>query len=182
MKYKSVVILVVFVFFSCSEQKARKPKKHGTQNFYKEVIQSNKKLNKLQKERLELWIAKDTVHNYKVSPKGYWYYYVNKDSLQTATPKLNDIVEIEFNIADIYGKTIYDLQRRTYKVDKEDFIPALQDGIKLMKKGETITFVIPSYSAFGVTGDGNKIGINKPIQSTLTLVDIKKQINNNENN
>ena len=63
--------------------------------------------------------------------------------------------------------------KRFYKVDKEDFIPALQDGIKLMKKGETIIFVIPSYRAFGVSGDGNKIGINQPIKSTVKLIDIK---------
>ena len=49
-------------------------------------------------------------------------------------------------------------------------------------KGETITFVIPSYRAFGVTGDGNKIAVNQPIQSTVTLIDIKsKQINNEIN-
>jgi len=42
-----------------------------------------------------------------------------------------------------------------------------------MKVGETITFVIPSYSAFGITGDGNKIGINQSIKSTVTLINIK---------
>ena len=64
-------------------------------------------------------------------------------------------------------------QEKSYKIDKEDFIPALQDGIKLMKIGETITFVIPSYRAFGVTGDGNKIEVNQTIKSTVTLIDIK---------
>jgi FKBP-type peptidyl-prolyl cis-trans isomerase FkpA len=42
-----------------------------------------------------------------------------------------------------------------------------------MKIGETITFVIPSYSAFGIIGDGHKIGINQSIKSTVTLINIK---------
>ncbi len=58
-------------------------------------------------------------------------------------------------------------------VDKEDFISGIQKGIKLMKVGETIIFVIPSYNAFGISGDGNKIGINKTIKSKVTLLNIK---------
>jgi len=43
-----------------------------------------------------------------------------------------------------------------------------------MKVGEIITFVIPSYTAFGISGDGNKIGINQSIKSTVTLININK--------
>ena len=39
--------------------------------------------------------------------------------------------------------------------------------------GETIIFVIPSYNAFGISGDGNRIGINQSIKSTVTLISIK---------
>ena len=42
-----------------------------------------------------------------------------------------------------------------------------------MKVGETIIFVIPSYNAFGISGDANKIGINKTIKSKVTLLNIK---------
>ena len=71
----------------------------------------------------------------------------------------------------IYGKD--ELGLKKYKVDKEDFISGLQSGIKLMKMGETIIFVIPSYNAFGISGDGNRIGINQSIKSTVTLINIK---------
>ncbi len=71
------------------------------------------------------------------------------------------------------GATIDDLSFKNYTVDKEDFISGIQKGIKLMKMGETIIFVIPSYNAFGVSGDGNKIGLNKTIKSKVTLLNIK---------
>ena len=67
-----------------------------------------------------------------------------------------------------------DLGIKKYIIDKEDFISGLQKGIKLMKIGETVTFVIPSYSAFGIAGDGNKIGINQSIKSKVTLININK--------
>jgi len=87
------------------------------------------------------------------------------------------IVSLQYNIQDLEGNIIYseeELGIKTYKVDEEDFIFGLQIGIKLMKIGETITFVIPSYNAFGILGDGKKIGINTSIKSTVTLINIKQ--------
>lgn len=92
------------------------------------------------------------------------------------TPKLGDEVTFEYNITDLEGNVIYskeELGIMKYRIDKEDFIFALQLGIKLMKVGETIIFVIPSYNAFGISGDGEKIGINQSIKSTVTLLNIK---------
>ncbi|CAM1349717.1 gliding motility-associated peptidyl-prolyl isomerase GldI [Tenacibaculum crassostreae] len=168
-------LLIIFVAISCKEPEARRPKKHATTNFYQEVLKENKKLNELEKSRLEKWIAQDTIKQYKISPNGYWYYYETKDTLDLATPKPEDVVLLSYDITALTGEILYEKKERSYKVDKEDFIPALQDGIKLMKKGETITFVIPSYRAFGVTGDGNKVAVNQPIQSTVTLIDIKSK-------
>jgi FKBP-type peptidyl-prolyl cis-trans isomerase len=42
-----------------------------------------------------------------------------------------------------------------------------------MKIGETIKFIIPSFNAYDIVGDGNKIGINKSIISIVTLINIK---------
>ncbi len=174
MKHRIVsFIFAVFVMVACKEPEARRPKQHKTTNFYKEVLKENKKLNALEKKRLEKWIAQDTTKQYQVSPNGFWYRYVVKDTLGLNTPKAEDLVLLSYNITALNGEVLYEKKERSYKVDKEDFIPALQDGIKLMKKGETITFVIPSYRAFGVIGDGKKIAVNQPIQSTVTLIDIK---------
>ena len=86
------------------------------------------------------------------------------------------MVEFSYNLADLNGNIFYskeELGVKKYAIDKEDFIPALQEGIKLMKVGETITFVIPSYRAFGLVGDEKRIGINQSIKSTVTLISIK---------
>ena len=52
-------------------------------------------------------------------------------------------------------------------------LTGLRDGIKLMKKGETISFLFPSHMAYGYHGDDQKIGINQPIICTVTLKDIQ---------
>lgn len=171
---RNLFFLVIFaLFFSCKEPKARRPKQHSTTNFYKELIAENKKLNKRERRFLEQLILRDSNTVYKESQSGFWYTYVKKDTVKSLTPKKGDLVTIEFDVVDIQGNILYPNQQKEYKVDEQDFIPALQDGIKLMKQEETITFVVPSYRAYGVTGDGNKIGINQPIKSTIKLINIK---------
>lgn len=174
------IVLILFFAFSCKEQEARRPKKHSVTNFYKEVLAQNKKLNALENNRIKEYILKDTVHNFKSSSSGFWYAYIHKDTIHKVTPQKDDLVTVQYAIKTLVDQPIYNEQEVSYKVDKQDFIPGLQEGVKLMKKGEEMIFIIPSYSAYGVTGDGNKIKINQSIKTTLKLIKIKQE--NNENN
>lgn len=171
-----LLLAFIFILCACSEPKVRKPKQQSVTSFYKELISQNKKLNELEKKKIENYLLKDTLVAYKTSPSGFWYTYVKKDSTNLMkTPKSGDLVTLNYSISDVRNNILYKNKTIEYKVDKEDFIPALQEGIKLIKKGEVMTFVIPSYRAYGVTGDGNKIGMNQTIKSTVTLIDIKKE-------
>ncbi len=174
MKHSLIIIVFFIVFISCKGIEARRPKQHVTTNFYKEVLKKNKELNKIEQKKISYLISKDTVNVYKTSSNGFWYTYIKKDTLNTVTPKLDDTVTLSFNITSLNDDVIYEQQEVTYKVDKEDFIPGLQEGVKLMKEGESVLFIIPSYIAYGVTGDGNKIGMSTPIKSTLKLIQINQ--------
>ena len=54
-------------------------------------------------------------------------------------------------------------------MDKEELFTGLREGLKLMKAGETVTFIFPSQKAYGYYGDENKIGTNTPIISKVTV-------------
>ncbi|MEO9569953.1 MAG: gliding motility-associated peptidyl-prolyl isomerase GldI [Polaribacter sp.] len=176
MKIK-IIIFISFICFGCTKINPRRPiEAKPSTTILKETIKESIKLNKVEDTKISNLIKKDSIHNYILSPKGYWYTYNTKINENTPTPKTGDLVTLEYNLSNLKGETIYSkeiLGVKKYNVDKEDFISALQSGIKLMKVGETITFVIPSYNAFGISGDGNKIGINQSIISTVTLINIK---------
>ncbi|OAD45114.1 gliding motility-associated peptidyl-prolyl isomerase GldI [Polaribacter atrinae] len=172
------LILASILCLGCAKVEPRRPiNPTNSTTILKETIEESIKLNALEEDKIIDVIKKDSTKTYQVSPNGFWYAYINKIEEDTPTPKVGDIATITYNITDLQGTVIYseaELGTKEYKVDKEDFISALQVGIKLMKVGETITFVIPSYSAFGISGDGNKIGINQSIKSTVTLININK--------
>ena len=127
-------------------------------------------------QKIEKFIEKDSTHDYISSPDGFWYRYIKKSDSESMTPKKGQIVQLTYDISDLNNVILYSESHhgiKEYRIDNENFIPALQKGIKFMKVGETVQFVIPPYSAFGIIGDGNKIGMNTSIVSTVTLIDIK---------
>lgn len=174
MKYSLFFCLIIVI--GCSKIEPRKPiNPKPSTVFYKKTIDESKKLNKTEELKIAELIKNDSTTTYIQSSSGFWYTYLHKIEEDLPTPKIGDEVVIEYMIADLNGSVLYnkeELGQKTYKIDKEDFISGLQKGIKLMKTGETITFVIPFYNAFGVLGDGKKIGINESIKSTVTLIKI----------
>jgi gliding motility-associated peptidyl-prolyl isomerase len=173
----SCFLILVLIFSSCSNIQPRRPiNPKPSTNIYEQAIKESKRLNKLEESKIIEFIKKDTLNNYLQSANGFWYVYENKVAENVSTPKMGDEVVLAYNIKALNDSIIYSKETlgiKNYQVDKEDFISGLQKGIKLMKIGETITFVIPSYNAFGISGDGNKIGVNQTIKSTVTLITIK---------
>ena len=161
----------------CSKVEPRKPiNPRPSSTILSKTVAESIRLNTVENLKILEVIKADSSKKYQVSPNGFWYSYVTKIDENRQTPKTGNEVIFEYNITDLQGAVIYgkdELGLKKYKVDKEDFISGLQSGIKLMKMGETIIFVIPSYNAFGISGDGNRIGINQSIKSTVTLINIK---------
>ena len=168
------------LLFACctQQQEARKPVSHSSGTFIKESIERNKKLVKNEETQIAEIIKKDTANHYIASPKGYWYYYNVKNDTATLTPKKGDIAVFDYEVADLSGNIIYtaeELTTQNYVVDKQHIMMGLRDGIKLMKKGEKVTFLFPSHMAYGYHGDNEKIGTNQPVICKVTLNDFKTE-------
>lgn len=179
----SFLIIFFLAFISCSQPEPRRPITASKTYTLASTSEAMKEIKKRDEAKIQNYIQKDSLHTYEVSSSGYWFRYIQKNEEETKTPQKGDVVEISYTITDLNNQLIYskeELGIKEYKIDKEDFIPALQIGIKTMKVGETITFVIPSYNAFGVVGDENKIGINQSLISTVTLINIKENPENEE--
>lgn len=178
-KLLSLALLGMNLVTCCSQkQEPRRPISHKSGEFMKQSIERNKKLNQSEEKMIADIIKKDTANDYIASTKGYWYFYNKKNAVAQPKPAKGDIALFDYEIKDLAGKIIYsqvELKPQIYLVDKQDFMMGIQDGIKLMQKGEKVTFLFPSHLAFGYHGDNNKIGTNKPLMCVVTLNDIKKE-------
>lgn len=170
------ILFLGLLFTSCSKQQARKPVSQTSGTFMKESIERNKKLIAIEEQLIENIIANDTLKEYIASSKGYWYKYDVKTENDTILPKRGDVAYFNYEIRDLKNNIIYteeELQPQEYFVDKQNIMMGLRDGIKLMKKGETVTFLFPSHMAYGYHGDNEKIESNEPLICKVTLNDIK---------
>ena len=118
----------------------------------------------------------------KVLGYSLWYYYNTKTTEETAnTPDFGDIVNYSYNLKDLKGNLIYPenhFKNLDYTMDKQELFTGLREGLKLMKPGETVTFLFPSQKAYGYYGDENKIGTNIPLIAEVTVNSITKDQDN----
>jgi len=170
------VLFVIILLVSCSKPEPRKPIVRKTSSFMSESVERNKVLNKIEKDLLELKMQKDSIHKYFNSELGFWYYYQSKDTLDSNYPVRGDEIIFTYDIKTLQDSILYsqeEIGNRNYLVDKEELVAGLQDGIKLMKEGEIVTFLFPSYKAYGYTGY-DKIQPNEPLIYTVQLIKINK--------
>ena len=55
-------------------------------------------------------------------------------------------------------------------MDQQELFSGLREGLKLMKEGESISFIFPSQKAYGYYGDSDKIGPNVPLICDVSLL------------
>lgn len=183
MKYFLIILIVLTGLLSCANPEARKPIVRKTSSFMSESIERNKLLNKAENAMLMAKMKSDSLHQYLNSEHGFWYYYEVSLPTETYTPRSGDEVFYSHEIRSLDDLVLYEkeaLGTKSYLVDKEELISGLQDGFKLMKEGEQVTFLFPSHKAYGYTGN-DKIQPNQPLIYSVQLLKINK-LSENESN
>ena len=167
------IVLALLFLCSCKTPEARKPISVKTGSFIDASVERNKQLNA--KEQASILKIMELRHGYEyiASESGFWYYYNIKTEIDTlSTPNFGDVINYNYNIKDLNGTLIYskaDIKTQTYAMDQEELFTGLREGLKLMKTGETVTFLFPSQKAYGYYGDQNKIDSNTPLICEVTV-------------
>jgi gliding motility-associated peptidyl-prolyl isomerase len=173
LKRSSCALLFAVLLVSCKQHEdARRPISQASGTFMKKSADRNKKLVANEEDVIKKIIKSNPKIKYYATRKGYWLYYDERNETDLKTPKKGDIAYFNLEVKDINGKIIYseaDLGPQTYYVDKQDIMMGLRDGIKMMHKNETVTFLFPSHIAYGYHGDNKKIGPNQSLMCTVTL-------------
>lgn len=180
MKPSLLILFICILSMSCKSPEARLPESVKSGSFLKESAQRNKKLNEIERQKIQAIIDADKDREYIASESGFWYVYNRKNETDSITPKFGDTVNFDYAISQLDGTPIYTedhLGNKTYVVDKEELFTGLREGLKLMKPSENITFIFPSQIAYGYYGDENKIGTNVPLKCDVTLNTITQNTN-----
>ncbi|MBT8393644.1 MAG: gliding motility-associated peptidyl-prolyl isomerase GldI [Flavobacteriaceae bacterium] len=177
----ATLILLFLALTSCKSPEARKPVSVKSGTFLDASAERNKALHEKQKQLFENYMTQRMDKEFIASSNGFWYTYNSEKSMDTLTAKFGDVINFDFDIKGLNGNIIYSkeqLKTRNYAMDQEKLFSGLREGLKLMKQGETMTFLFPSQKAFGYYGDNDKIGTNVPIICEVTVNSITKNESN----
>ena len=176
-----IIPFILLLFASCKSPEARRPISANSGSFIEESVERNKKLYAKEKVSIEAIMDKSPENNYLASQSGFWYYYNTKIADSIAKPNFGDIVNFNYNVKSLNGELIYskaELRTQKYAMDKQELFTGLREGLKLMKAGETITFLFPSPKAYGYYGDNKKIGRSIPLICEVTVNSITQNQSN----
>jgi gliding motility-associated peptidyl-prolyl isomerase len=169
---KFLTLAIIVLLYNCKTPEARPPVSVKSGSFIDASVERNIKLNNKEEAIIEKILQKQA-KDFIASDSGFWYYYntrIENDTL--ITPDFGDVVNYIYDVKTLNGEVIYskeDITTQNYTMDKEELFTGLREGLKLMKTGETVTFLFPSLKAYGYYGDENKIGSNIPLICKVTI-------------
>lgn len=105
-------------------------------------------------------------------------YKVLKSGTGTKKPTVFDTVSIHYKGQFIDGQVFDNSYERNQPqtVPVNRVIPGWSEALQLMKQGDQLRIVIPSYLAYGEQGFGPFIGPNSTLQFDLELISINPQV------
>ena len=166
-----IYLIIITSIISCNTNEPRYPV-----NYFKEdnssivnqiIIEQNKKIDD--------YILKNKENNYLNSKKGFFYFFNIKNDLSNKKADFGDNINFNYSVKDLNNKIIYDeeyIGNQSYVMGKQEIITGLREALQLLKNGEVGTFIFPSYKAYGIYGDSNKIAANTPIICTIKVKSI----------
>ncbi|MDR0603689.1 MAG: FKBP-type peptidyl-prolyl cis-trans isomerase [Bacteroidales bacterium] len=167
-----ISILLMLFCFSCQISEPE-PEPIPPQNHEKEKIAVNQEIIRRENADVEL-IAKR--YNWKLTQTATGLYYQILNPTNGKQPQPKDIVKIKGSIMLPDGKEIYNSNVDGLKeiiINQSGEPIGLHELLTVMHAGEKANAIIPSYLAYGISGDGMKIPAASSLICKVELINVK---------
>lgn len=162
--YYIIFFLTALSWISCSNKKQNNEIRNFSQDQVTEkLLEANKAVIEVENEQIEKRIAANGWEMVE-TPTGLRYQFIEKGTGYKTV--IGQMVTIEYEVRLISNELIYSSQRsgpKEFRIGTGGVESGLEEGILLLKVGDKVRFIIPSYLAHGLSGDQDKI----PPKATL---------------
>jgi hypothetical protein len=172
MKPVRLVLLSVSIILFCSACRQPELPESPSQNYGKELIAVNHEIIRRENADIELILKR---YNWDLTRTESGLYYRIMVPTNGKQPQSNDIVKIKGTISLRDGKEIYNSTLdglKEFVIDQSEEPVGLHELLKLMHAGEKAKAIIPSYLAYGISGDGIKIPAISSLICKIELVNV----------
>lgn len=173
-----VFSLSIILFYACSDRHDRTVVSTNKDSVDREApfVEGNKKIMHWENEEMQLFIQRYK-WNMQRTETGLYIQITEPGSGDFF--KEEDPVLVQYKTFLLSGELIYQSEKngeKAFRVDKSEEIPALHEAAKMLRPGGKARLVIPSYLAYGVAGDADKVNGRLPIAMIIEMnPDLKMQ-------
>lgn len=167
----AIFVLILAVVFSCRGKSGKVA--DTPQPGPEQLADINRQLVLKESARIDAYIER---RGMDVETSGSGLRWLIGEEGSGRTPGSNDIVTLEYECFLLDGTLCYSseddgsLEIRPGATD----IPAgLDEGVRMLKEGAVAHFIMPSYLAYGLTGDRNRIPARAPLHYRVRVVSVK---------
>lgn len=170
-----ILLLALFtgVLFSCHRQNATgsvvvssdAEKEEKTDPY----VEGNKNIMRRENEEIQMFL-KRYGWDMQRTPTGLYIEVLSPGNGELY--KENDPVTLEYRTFLLSGEMIYcsdSLGMKHFVVNRSEEIDALHEAVQLLRPGARARLVIPSYLAYGVAGDGDRIQGLQPVMMEIKI-------------
>lgn len=157
-----VLFVTMAVIMACSQEPKNKSVKIND-SIEEALINANKHVLKTEDRQIIDYLARYNIAAEKTATGVRYLIYQKGNGTQITK---DHVVTIKYTLKSLAGDVLYSSDKqgnKTFKMGKGEVEAGLEEVLLLMKNGEKAKVVIPSYMAWGLTGDGDKI----PPKATL---------------
>lgn len=142
-------------------------------------VEGNKNIMRRENEEMQMFIQRYGWQMQR-TPTGLYV-----EVLEPGTGELfkeNDRVALEYRTFLLSGEQIYSSDSngvKVFMVNRSEEIDALHEAAQMLKPGAKARLVIPSYLAYGVAGDGDRIQGLQPIVMEIRVLEKDEKLPEN---
>jgi len=136
------------------------------------LIAQNRSFLVQEKDRIQKFVSEKKWPT-TISGTGIHYWIYENGSGETV--KFEQVAMVEYEVSLLDGTVIYKSkpgERVPVKIGHDNIESGLHEAIQLLRIGDRAKFVLPSYRAYGLTGEG-KIPMNASVIYDIFLADIR---------
>ena len=162
MKY-IVLYVGLLCAVACQNIAAPEQKQNPVSVTQEQLIEYNKDLVAEENNEIEALLLRYKWHTSTTETGIHYLIYEKGTGVEIKT---GDILQCPYTLKLIAGEEIYDSATDgalIFKIGKSDQPSGLEEVLLLLRQGDKAKVIVPSYRAYGIAGDGNKI----PSSATL---------------
>ena len=165
-------VSILLMVFSCNNRRNNNKNSLTKKEVGEILIDANKLQIADDTQRVVSYIR---LNNWKMqrTETGIWYEII--ESNNGPQIKNGDVVALSYRIHLLNGKECYNSENtgpKVFKVSKGGVESGLEEGILLLKGGDSARFIIPQFQAHHLLGDGDAIPPLSTIIYTLRVIEV----------